>query len=98
MTALFLWTLQSADEGPATIPAATRPATARGMRTPRTPPRRQKSGYKLPFDVTRRFAQPLGIHLDEWKSRIIEIDKGVVRRLPVPERGEEQFGPMEPRR
>ena len=33
-------------------------------------------GGRLPYDVARRFAQPLGIHLDEWKSRIIEIEKG----------------------
>ena len=46
----------------------------------------------MPFDVTRRFAQPLGIHLDEWKSRIIDINKGVVRLLPVVERGEQLFG------
>ena len=46
----------------------------------------------MPFDVARRFAQPLGIHLDEWNSRIVDIKKGVVRLLPVTERGEQLFG------
>ena len=55
-------------------------------------PRRRASGYSLPFDVTRRFAQPLGIHLDDWESRIIETKKGVVRLLPVTERGKQLFG------
>ena len=51
-------------------------------------PRRRSSAYSLPFDVARRFAQPLGIHLDDWESRIIETKKGVVRLLPVSERGQ----------
>ena len=55
-------------------------------------PRRRTSGFSLPFDVTRRFAQPLGIHLDDWESRIIETKKGVVRLLPVTERGKQLFG------
>ena len=45
-----------------------------------------RSSFSLPFDVTRRFAQPLGIHLDDWESRIIRTQKGVVRLLPVSER------------
>ena len=55
-------------------------------------PRRKASSYSLPFDVTRRFAQPLGIHLDDWESRIIKTGKGVVRLLPVSERGKQLFG------
>ena len=54
--------------------------------------RRRPSGYSLPFDVARRFAQPLGIHLDDWESRIIKMEKGVVRLLPVSERGKQLFG------
>ena len=46
----------------------------------------------LPFDVARRFAQPLGIHLDDWESRIIKTEKGVVRLMPVSERGKQLFG------
>ena len=40
----------------------------------------------------RRFAQPLGIHLDAWEGRIIETDKGIVRLLPVAERARQLFG------
>jgi hypothetical protein len=40
----------------------------------------------------RRFAQPLGIHLDAWAGRIIETEKGIVRLLPVTERARQLFG------
>ena len=49
-------------------------------------------GYTLVFDVVRRFAQPLGIHLPAWEGRIIETKKGVVRLLPVAERAKMLFG------
>ena len=49
-------------------------------------------GFSLVFDVVRRFAQPLGIHLEAWEDRIIETRKGVVRLLPVSERAELLFG------
>lgn len=49
-------------------------------------------GFSLIYDVARRFAQPLGIHLDAWEGRIIETDKGVVRLLPVSERAKQLFG------
>ena len=29
-------------------------------------------GLSLPFDVVRRFAQPMGINLEMWNDRIIE--------------------------
>ncbi|HEY6366840.1 MAG TPA: hypothetical protein VI585_18835 [Candidatus Binatia bacterium] len=54
---------------------------------------KKKKGLTLVFDVVRRFAQPLGIHLDNWEDRIIETEKGIVRLLPVAERGEQLFGP-----
>jgi hypothetical protein len=46
----------------------------------------------LPFDVARRFAQPLGIHLDVWEGRCIEIEKGIVRLIPVHDRAQQLFG------
>lgn len=49
-------------------------------------------GFSLIFDVVRRFAQPLGIHLPEWEGRIIETKKGVVRLFSVGERAEQLFG------
>ena len=53
---------------------------------------RKPKGLSLPFDVARRFAQPLGIHLDVWQGRIIAIDKGVVRLLPVGALAHQLFG------
>ena len=78
LTALFLWTMQSTGE---------HADAEEGVR-----PRSKAAGYSLPFDVARRFAQPLGIHLDEWESRIIETKKGVVRLMSVAERGKQLFG------
>ena len=52
----------------------------------------KKKGFTLIYDVARRFAQPLGIHLDQWEGRIIETEKGIVRLLPVSERAEQLFG------
>ena len=49
-------------------------------------------GLFLPFDVVRRFAQPMGIDLDRWTGRVIGQSKGVVRLLPVVERAKELFG------
>jgi hypothetical protein len=54
--------------------------------------RKPAKGYTLIFDIVRRFAQPLGIHLDAWDGRIIETEKGVVRLLPVTERARQLFG------
>ena len=87
LTALFLWTMQSTSEdGHGAGPDEDERSD--GEETPS----RRVSGYSLPFDVTRRFAQPLGIHLDDWESRIIETKKGVVRLLPVSERAKQLFG------
>ena len=49
-------------------------------------------GFNLPFDVVRRFAQPMGIDLDRWTGRIIDQAKGVVRLLPVAERAKDLLG------
>ena len=89
LTALFLWTMQS-------TAASTLSVSGNVADNDRSEadelPRRRATSYSLPFDVVRRFAQPLGIHLDEWESRIINIKKGVVRLLPVTERGSQLFG------
>jgi hypothetical protein len=53
----------------------------------------RKKGLVLVYDVVRRFAQPLGIHLDQWERRIVEREKGVVRLLPVRERASALRGP-----
>ena len=90
LTALFLWTLQSATESPSSRSDA---VDADDDADEGDAPRRKGgSGYSLPYDMVRLFAQPLGIDLDEWKSRIIRTEKGVVRLLPVKERTERLFG------
>ena len=90
LTALFLWTMQSTAEDTNPVDGID-PDDDEGTDVDELP-RRKALGYSLPFDVARRFAQPLGIHLDDWESRIIKTEKGVVRLLPVSERGKQLFG------
>jgi hypothetical protein len=52
----------------------------------------KQKGFSLVFDVVRRFAQPLGIHLPEWEGRIIETKKGIVRLFSIAERAKQLFG------
>ena len=82
LTALFLWTLQSTDETGAD----------NGIEEETDAPQAKVSGFSLPFDVARRFAQPLGIHLEDWESRIIRTEKGVVKLRPITDRAKELFG------
>ena len=85
LTALFLWTLQSTapvPENQEQDDEADEEAVAKVVAT----------GFALPFDVVRRFAQPMGIDLDTWTDRIIGQEKGVVRLLPVSERAKKLFG------
>ena len=91
LTALFLWTLQSTSYGIGDEPYEEGRDEEEDEEEEGTS-RRRASGYHLLFDVVRRFAQPLGIHLDDWQSRIIRTEKGVVRLLPVSERGKQLFG------
>ena len=84
LTALFLWTLQSTDGGDE--------AAADDDGEDAEAPRGKQAGYSLIFDVARRFAQPLGIHLENWEGRIVETSKGVVRLLNPAERGKQLFG------
>lgn len=93
LTALFLWTLMSstaANGNSAGIESEDDDDDEEDVADLKSAP--QKKGYSLVFDVARRFAQPLGIDLDKWKGRIIEIEKGVVRLLPVKERAQQLFG------
>ena len=82
LTALFLWTLQSTED-----PEENDAKEARDEEG-----NEAGRGLALPFDVVRRFAQPMGIDLDAWTDRIIGQDKGVVRLLPVLERAQRLFG------
>ena len=83
LTALFLWTLQSteAPEG-----------NGGEDEDEETAARATAGGFNLPFDVVRRFSQPMGIDLERWTGRVIGQDKGVVRLLPVAERARALFG------
>ena len=84
LTALFLWTLQSAE--------ATEENDKKREEEEEAVTKMAAKGFSLPFDVVRRFAQPMGIDLDVWTGRVIGQDKGVVRLLPVAERAKALFG------
>lgn len=88
LTALFLWTVQSTEirevQDLAEDDTRTEEEDGDGEETDAGIGR--KKGLTLIYDVARRFAQPLGIHLDRWEGRVIETEKGVVRLLPVRER------------
>ena len=90
LTALFLWTLQSTTGEVVSNGDSDDDSEAADEEEEK--PKKKKPGFSLVFDVARRFAQPLGIHLDEWEDRIIETEKGVVRLLAVSERAEQLFG------
>ena len=91
LTALFLWTMQSTDESSASENDASEDDEDEGA-DEEGGPRRKATGYSLPFDVARRFAQPLGIHLEDWEQRVIDTEKGVVRLMAVAERSKQLFG------
>lgn len=91
LTALFLWTLQSSSG--VEIEGSGEDEDDEAEDDEEASPRKSRAGgYSLVFDVARRFAQPLGIHLPLWEGRIIETEKGVVRLLPVAERSMQLFG------
>ncbi len=93
LTALFLWTLQSTNgEVEAKAEVEEEEADEDDEEEEETGGKKKAKGYTLIFDVVRRFAQPLGIHLDQWEGRIIETEKGMVRLLPVSKRAEQLFG------
>lgn len=92
LTALFLWTLQATDVETNGDDAAGDDSDDDDGDEEVEKPKKKKAGFSLIYDVARRFAQPLGIHLDKWEGRIIETEKGVVRLLPVSERATQLFG------
>jgi putative DNA methylase len=103
LTALFLWTLQSSNDEVRMSNGSHSELENRNSTLPDEDEeadddeeeggsRSKPKGFTLIFDVARRFAQPLGIHLPEWEGRIIETKKGIVRLLPVAERAEQLFG------
>ena len=83
LTALFLWTMQST-EAPE--------ENGKQAEDDDAVAKEAAKGFSLPFDVVRRFAQPMGIDLDVWTGRVIGQEKGVVRLLPVAARAKALFG------
>ncbi|MDH7561709.1 MAG: DUF1156 domain-containing protein [bacterium] len=99
LTALFLWTARSSNGFSSNHKGAVLPSAGEEEGSDEDeseegeePRSRAKEGILLPYDIVRRFAQPLGIHLDRWEGNLIEAYKGVVRLLPVPERLEKLIG------
>jgi len=95
LTALFLWTLQTTETATNDDVAAVADQDADEEQDDEEKLNKKKVGFTLIYDVARRFAQPLGIHLDKWEGRIIETAKGVVRLLPVSERAMQLFGDVD---
>jgi adenine-specific DNA methylase len=91
MTALFLWTLQTTK---ASGNGATKNKVEAGEEESgeEDEPKKDKAGFTMPFDTFIRITRPMGIHYVALENRVIEIDKGVVRLLPVSERSEQLLG------
>jgi hypothetical protein len=90
---LFLWTLQSTELDVLKNGGdETEEDVAEDEDDENTISLPKQKGFSLIFDVVRRFAQPLGIHLDQWEGHSIETRKGVVRLLSVTDRAKQLFG------
>jgi hypothetical protein len=93
MTALFLWTLQSTkpvgnrDKKPEVSDEAEDEAGEDEQKA-----KKAKAGFSMPFDTFIRLTRPMGIHYPALEGRVIDIEKGVVRLLPVRERSEQLLG------
>ena len=85
LTALFLWALQS----PVISERNREQIEIEEVESTNTIADR---GFKLPFDVVRSFAQPMGINLDSWIGRIIHQENGIVYLLPASSRVDILFG------
>ncbi len=93
LTALFLWTLQSSNGVAANSEEPSDDEADGDSDDDDAPKTKSKTkGFSLIYDVVRRFAQPLGIHLEDWEGRIIDTEKGIVRLLAVSERAKQLFG------
>jgi len=91
LTALFLWTMQSTVDVETTNDEDDE-VDEESDENEGGKAKKKTKGFSLPFDVARRFAQPLGVDLAKWEGRIIETDKGVIRLFAVSERAKQLFG------
>ncbi|RJQ44119.1 MAG: DUF1768 domain-containing protein [Gaiellales bacterium] len=93
LTALFLWTLKQSNE---TKQLNGNDNTAEVDKDDDfyddDLPINNANNYALPYDIVRRFCVPLGIHLEKWIDRIIEINKGVVYLTSVKNRVDQLLG------
>jgi hypothetical protein len=95
MTALFLWTLQStkpvgnADKKPE---ATENDEDEAGDDEDEQKAKKSKAGFSMPFDTFIRITRPMGIHYPALEGRVIDIEKGIVRLLPLRERSEQLLG------
>jgi hypothetical protein len=100
MTALFLWTLQSTKangNGKKPDVKGQKPEVSGEEEEPEDEededkPKKAKAGFSMPFDTFIRITRPMGIHYAALEHRVIEIEKGIVRLLPVRERSEQLLG------
>jgi len=94
MTALFLWTLQATKaNGNGKKPEVTEEADDESADDEdESKLKKAKAGFSMPFDTFIRITRPMGIHYPALEHRVIEIEKGVVRLLPVRERDEQLLG------
>jgi adenine-specific DNA methylase len=96
LTALFLWTLKDTQSPNGKTQAAGDSSEDEeesvDAEDEESPSKKKPAGFTLIYDVVRRFAQPLGIHLEDWEDRIISTEKGLVRLIPVKERAKQLFG------
>jgi hypothetical protein len=94
MSALFLWTLQAtkANGNGSPKPAPAEDVEDSDEEDEEEKPKKSKGGFSMPFDTFIRITRPMGIHYAALEGRVIEIEKGVVRLLPVRERSEQLLG------
>ena len=95
MTALFLWTLQSTKpigNGDKKTEIIDNDEDEPGDDEDEQKAKRAKAGFAMPFDTFIRLTRPMGIHYPALEGRVIDIEKGVVRLLPVRERSEQLLG------
>jgi superfamily II DNA or RNA helicase len=100
MTALFLWTLQSTKtngNGKKPEVSGRKSEVSGEEEEPEDDEddgksKKAKAGFSMPFDTFIRITRPMGIHYATLEHRVIEIEKGIVRLLPVRERSEQLLG------
>ncbi|RMG38105.1 MAG: DUF1156 domain-containing protein, partial [Planctomycetota bacterium] len=79
LTAIWLWTLSTAEDADRANGGASEPAGT--------------AGFALEFDAARKIAQGLGVHLQDLDGRILTIQGNTARLLPVAQRAETLIGP-----